>query len=253
MLYLLLCCQMNNNRPKILGVPVDAYRSTKELLQDIEIGMNGAGPRTVFSVNPEKIMRARKDPVLSDALVNSDVLIPDGIGVVLAIRILHKLKVSRIAGVDLMRLLLDKAGKRGYRVYIFGAKPAIHLRTINKIKKRFPSLKIVGSSHGYIQENQHGALIDDINSVNPDILFVGLGSPKQEYWIQVHKSVLNVKLCMGIGGSLDVIAGHIPRAPYFFRTLGLEWFYRLIREPNRFRRQLALPRFFFELLKEKSF
>jgi len=244
---------MNSNRPKILGLPVDAYRSTKELLQDIEKGMNGTGPRTVFSVNPEKIMRARKDPVLSDALVNSDILIPDGIGVVLAIRILHKLKVSRIAGVDLMRLLLDKAGKRGYRVYIFGASPEINARAINKIKKKFPSIRIVGSSHGYINEGRYESLVDDINSAQPDILFVGLGSPKQENWIFKHKDFLGARLCMGIGGSLDVIAGDIKRAPFVFQLLGLEWFYRLLMEPKRFRRQLALPQFFFEVLKEKSF
>jgi len=244
---------MNRNQLKILGVPVDAYRSTKELLQDIETGMNGAGTRTVFSVNPEKIMRARKDLVLSDTLVNSDFLIPDGIGVVLAIKVLHKKRISRIAGVDLMELLLDKAEERRYRVYIFGAKPAVLSRAIAEIKKRYPSLGIVGSSHGYLQEDRYASLINEINSVKPDILFVGLGSPKQENWIHAYKNLLNVKFCMGIGGSLDVIAGRITRAPYFFRTLGLEWLYRLMREPNRFRRQLALPQFFFELLKEKSF
>jgi N-acetylglucosaminyldiphosphoundecaprenol N-acetyl-beta-D-mannosaminyltransferase len=244
---------MKSNRLKILGVPVDAYHSREELLQDIEAGMMDTSTRTIFSINPEKIMRARKDPRLTVALLNSNFLIPDGIGVVLAIKVLHKKRVSRITGVDLMRLLLDKAEKRRYRVYIFGAKPAVLSKAVAEIKKRYPSLGIVGSSHGYVKEDRYASLVNDINSVNPDILFVGLGSPKQENWIHAYKNVLNAKLCMGIGGSLDVIAGHIPRAPYFFRTLGLEWFYRLIKEPNRIRRQLVLPHFFFELLKEKSF
>ena len=243
---------MESNRLKILSVPVDAYRSVKKVLQDIEIGTNGTNTRTIFSVNPEKIMRARKDPALSDALVSSDFLIPDGIGVVLAIKVLHKKKVSRITGIDLMELLLNKARERGYRIYIFGAKPEIHSRAINEIKRRYPSLWIVGSSHGYIQEDKYDSLVNDINLANPDILFVGLGSPKQEKWIYRYKHQLKIKLCMGIGGSLDVIAGNIPRAPHFFRKLGLEWLYRLIKEPTRFRRQLALPQFFFELLKEKS-
>jgi N-acetylglucosaminyldiphosphoundecaprenol N-acetyl-beta-D-mannosaminyltransferase len=244
---------MKSNRLKILGVSVDAYDSVEELLQDIEEGMKGAGTKSIFSINPEKIMRTRKDPALTVALENSDFLIPDGIGVVLAIKILHKKRVSRITGVDLMGLLLDKAEKRRYRVYIFGAKPAVLPRAIIEIKNRYPSLDIVGSTHGYVQEDLYASLVNDINSVNSDILFVGLGSPKQENWIHGYKNVLNVKLCMGIGGSLDVIAGNIPRAPYFFRTLSLEWFYRLIKEPNRIRRQLVLPHFFFELLKEKSF
>jgi N-acetylglucosaminyldiphosphoundecaprenol N-acetyl-beta-D-mannosaminyltransferase len=244
---------MKSNRLKILAVPVDAYHSREELLQDIEEGMKGASTKTIFSINPEKIMRTRNDPALTVALENSDFLIPDGIGVVLAIKVLHKKRVSRITGVDLMGLLLDKAEKRRYRVYIFGAKPAVLSRAIAEIKERYPSLGIVGSSHGYLQEDRYASLVNEINSVKPDILFVGLGSPKQENWIHSYIGLLNVKLCMGIGGSLDVIAGHIPRAPYFFRKLGLEWFFRLIKEPTRIRRQLALPKFFFELLKEKSF
>jgi len=243
---------MNNSRLKILDVPVDAYRSTKEVLQNIEAGMNGTKPRIIFSVNPEKIVRSRGDPALADALANSDFLIPDGIGVVLAIKVLHKKKVPRITGVDLMEILLSNAEERGYRVYIFGGKPEIHLKAIDEIKKRLPSLKIVGSSHGYVQEEHYDLLINDINLANADILFVGLGSPTQEKWICRYKHQLKIKLCMGIGGSLDVIAGNIPRAPHFFRALGLEWFYRLIREPNRFRRQLALPQFFFNVLKEKT-
>lgn len=242
---------MKSNRLKLLGVPVDAYHSPEVLLQDIEEGMKVQSTKTIFSINPEKIMRSRKDPALIAALENSAFLIPDGVGVVLAIRALHKKRVSRITGVDLMRLLLEKAEKRRYRVYIFGAKPAVLSRAMAEIKKRYPSLELVGSSHGYIQENQYASLVNEINAAKSDIFFVGLGSPKQENWIHAHKNALNVKLCMGIGGSLDVMAGHIPRAPYFLRTLGLEWLYRLIREPNRIRRQILLPHFFFELLKVK--
>jgi len=239
---------MKNNRLKVLGVPVDAYISTEDLLHDIEAGMNDFETRTIFSVNPEKIMRARKDSMLYDALSDSDFLIPDGIGVIFAVKFLHRDKVTRITGIDLMELLLGKAEKRKRRIYIFGARPEINKTAVKEIKKKFPMLMMVGSSHGYVHEDE--SLIEDISSAKPDILFVGLGSPKQEKWISKHKHLLKVKLCMGIGGSLDVIAGRITRAPYFFRTLGLEWFYRLIREPNRIRRQLALPQFFFELLKE---
>ena len=243
---------MKTNRLKILGVPVDSYDSTEELLRDIEVSMIDSKTRTIFSVNPEKVMRARKDPLLFEALNNSDFLIPDGIGVVFAIKFLYKKMVTRIAGVDLMRLLLRNAEKKGYRVYIFGARPDVNKKAIDTIKENFFSLTIAGSSHGYINDDHHESLIDDINSTQPDILFVGLGSPKQENWIFDHKHLIKVKLCMGIGGSLDVIAGHIKRAPSVLRRLGLEWLYRLLREPSRFRRQLVLPQFFFEVLKKVS-
>jgi N-acetylglucosaminyldiphosphoundecaprenol N-acetyl-beta-D-mannosaminyltransferase len=115
----------------------------------------------------------------------------------------------------------------------------------------YPSLNIAGVQHGYISEEEYRLLVDRINSSKADILFVGLGSPRQEKWIHHHQKNLKVKVCMGVGGSLDVIAGRASRAPLAFQTLGLEWLYRLIKEPARFKRQLALPKFAWEVLKER--
>jgi len=244
---------MKSDRFKVLGVPVDANYSIRELLQELDkvINSKNSGTKTVFCVNPEKIMLARKDTSLMATLADSDFLIPDGVGVVFAIRALHKRMIFRITGIDLMKVLLNEAQRKGYRIFIFGAKSAVLSKAVIEIKKRYPSLIIVGSSHGYVQENRYASLVNEINSLKADILFVGLGSPKQENWIHDHKDALNVKLCMGIGGSLDVISGYIPRAPYFLRAMGMEWLYRLIKEPNRIRRQILLPYFFFELLKAK--
>jgi N-acetylglucosaminyldiphosphoundecaprenol N-acetyl-beta-D-mannosaminyltransferase len=241
---------MNNNRLKILGVPFDTY-DVGELVRRIEESLKSDHTKTIFSVNPEKIMAARRDPRLSAALVDSDFLIPDGIGTIIGAKLLYKKRIPRITGIGLMEVLLNIAEKKGSRVYIFGSKPEVNSKAILELKKNYPSLFIAGSSHGYVQEEKCDILINDINRVNSDILFVGLGSPKQEKWVHRYKRLLRVRLCMGIGGSLDVVAGDIARSPHFYQVAGLEWFYRLIKEPKRFQRQLVLPRFVFELLKEK--
>ena len=241
---------MNNRRISILGVPLDNYQP-EELISRAENGFDGTQAQTIFSVNPEKIMRARKDPELLKALREADYLIPDGIGAVLGARILLKEKTNRITGVALMDLWLQTAQRKKYRIFIFGAKPAINSRAAIEIRKKYPSLELVGQSHGYIEEVFYNRMIGQINDLETDILFVGLGSPKQEKWIHRHRESLRVKICMGVGGSLDVIAGRVKRAPQFFQRTGLEWLYRLIQEPRKYQRQHFLPQFAFELLKKK--
>jgi len=241
---------MNNRRINILGVPLDNYQP-EELISRAENGFDRTQTQIIFSVNPEKIMRARKDPELLSALREADYLIPDGIGAVLGARILFKEKANRITGIALMDLWLQTAQRKKYRIFIFGARPAVNSGAAIEIRKKYPSLELVGHSHGYIEEGFYNRIIGQINDLETDILFVGLGSPKQEKWIHRHKESLRVKICMGVGGSLDVMAGRVKRAPQFFQRTGLEWLYRLIQEPRKYRRQHFLPQFAFELLKKK--
>ena len=241
---------MNDRRINILEVHVDNYES-QELISQLESGFGRNSTQTIFSINPEKIIRTRKDPGLFSALKEADYLIPDGIGVVLGIRLLHGTKINRITGIDLMNLLLQTAHKREYRVFLFGARPGVNLKAAAEIRKRYPSLKLVGNSHGYIEERLYDKLVQRINSLETDILFVGMGSPKQEKWVHNHKKFLKVKICMGIGGSLDVMARHVQRAPQYIQRMGLEWLFRAIQDPKKYKRLVILPQFIFELAKKK--
>jgi N-acetylglucosaminyldiphosphoundecaprenol N-acetyl-beta-D-mannosaminyltransferase len=143
------------------------------------------------------------------------------------------------------------AANKGYRIFIYGSKEAINKQAKEKLKLLYPGISIVGRCNGYIRKERMDKLINDINSSEADILFVGLGSPKQEKWIQEYLPKLNVKVCQGIGGTLDTITGDTKRAPWYFQKAGVEWFYRLIKDPKRFRRQAILPVFAIRVIKEK--
>jgi len=240
---------MNNNRKIILDVPVDAFQP-EEFIELIKRGFQQPGVKTIFAVNAEKIMHARKDRELFTALKESDFLIPDGFGPVVGLRLKYGINVFRTTGVDLMKKLLDLSARKNYKVFIFGAKPDVVKRAAANIKEKYPRLNIVGTENGYIFQDEYSRLIDKINSSGADILFVGLGSPKQEKWLYRYKNYLNVKFCMGIGGSLDVIAEEVPLAPSWLSNIYLEWIYRLLKQPSRFKRQIVIPMFIFKMLKE---
>ena len=202
---------------------------------------------SVYTPNSEIILHAYKNPDYAEVLNRAGLVTPDGIGVVYASKILKRPLPQRVSGFDLANELLKKAAPLGKTLYLFGGKPGIAERGAEKIKELYPGINIVGISDGYFDEEKEAKIIADINEKHPDILFVCLGFPKQERWIDAH-SDLNAKVAMGIGGSLDVFAGEVKRAPEFFQKFGLEWFYRLIKQPSRFIRMLALPKFGFTVL-----
>jgi N-acetylglucosaminyldiphosphoundecaprenol N-acetyl-beta-D-mannosaminyltransferase len=203
------------------------------------------------AVNPEKVMRARYDVRLRDQLRRAGVLIPDGIGVVIAARILGLGRLKRVPGSELMPRLCELAARTGRRVFLFGAAPDVNERAAQVLQKRYRGLAVAGTQHGFMKDGDMPDLVDRINSSQADILFVALGSPKQEDWIDRHLPQLNVKICQGVGGTFDVIAGRVRRAPAAFRAVHLEWFYRLVTNPQRIHRQTALPRFAFHILKQR--
>jgi len=206
----------------------------------------------VFTPNPEIVMAANKDPDLMKALNDADLVVPDGIGVVLASKLTGDKLKERVAGCDLVFALFDKIKNKNYTVYFFGGAPDVAAEARIKMKKKFKGIKIVGVSDGYFDEDKEKLIIDDIKNKKPDILLVGLGAPKQEKWISEHDR-LPVKVCIGVGGSFDIMSGKTKRAPRIFIKFGLEWFYRLITQPSRFFRMIKLPLFVFEVLKEKIF
>jgi N-acetylglucosaminyldiphosphoundecaprenol N-acetyl-beta-D-mannosaminyltransferase len=193
-------------------------------------------------------MRARTDAELRDLLSSATLLIPDGIGVVIAARWLGLGRFRRVPGSELMPNLCARAAAEGYSVFLFGARPAVNQAVAETLQRRYPSLVIAGRQDGYVEDAAMPALIDRINASGAAMLFVALGSPRQEAWMYTHAPALKVKVAQGVGGTFDVIAGRVNRAPPLFLALNLEWLYRLLREPRRLWRQRVLLIFAADIL-----
>lgn len=212
---------------------------------------NGASPACIVAINPEKVYAARRDPRLAEFIENGGLLIPDGIGVVMAVRWLHGSKIGRVPGADLMQEICANSVRNGHRLFIYGAAAEVNRGAVDELRRRYPGIAIVGHRDGFVGPDAMNELVEEINASKADILFLALGSPRQEEWMKSFGPKLSVRVCMGIGGTLDTIVGKVKRAPKFWQSLGLEWLYRLMCEPSRFRRQLNLPRFAWEVFREK--
>ncbi len=232
----------------ILGVNI-ANLTCKEAVEIILKRVEEKKTTTVFTPNSEIIENFRKDEKLLSLLNSADILTADGAGVVLGAKILKTPLKERCAGFDVATELLKKGAEKGISFYFFGSKEEIGQKAKENLEKKYPNIKIVGTHSGYFDESEDIASI--INGKNPDVVFVCLGAPKQEKWIYENKNKLDGKILMGLGGSLDVFAGEVKRAPNIFIKLNLEWFYRLIKQPSRFIRMLALPKFLISVIKEK--
>ncbi|MBS2772741.1 MULTISPECIES: WecB/TagA/CpsF family glycosyltransferase [Anoxybacillaceae] len=234
-------------KEKFLGIDVctDTYdQLAAKLLEDI----NHNRKSFIVAINPEKIMKAQEDMELRDLLNKATYQIPDGIGVILASMMKGGKIRSRVTGIDMMMRLCKEAALHGKKVFLYGAKPGVADEAKKKLEERFPGIQIVGTMHGY--EKDENVIVNAINASNPDILFVALGSPAQEYWIVKHMDSLAPKVYQGVGGSFDVVSGRLKRAPLLFQKLGMEWFYRLVKEPWRWKRQLVLPKFLIKAIRE---
>lgn len=200
----------------------------------------------VVTANPEIVMLAQKDIELKTIINNADLVVPDGIGIVLASR-LNKTKIkSRLAGYDLVQTIFSMSNKYDFSVYFLGSTDEIVSLARDKMQKKYDRLKIIGVNNGFFDDEL--SVIRKINLLKPDVLLVGLGSPKQEKFISKYKNVIDASVFIGIGGSFDVMSGKLKRAPRFFINLNLEWLYRFITQPKRFFRLLALPKFLFKVL-----
>jgi len=238
------------DRVYVLGVPVDAVDMDQALVA-VERMIHGNRAQAVIAVNPEKVIRAQQDPALLARLNNASLLIPDGIGVVAASRLLGLARMRRVPGSELMPQICGLAARNGYRVFLFGASAEVNAKTGQVLRKRYPDLRIVGQQHGHVKENEHEQVVELINASQADILFIALGSPRQELWMEKYLPQLRVKVCQGVGGTFDVIAGRVRRAPWLFRQLHLEWFYRLLAQPTRIARQSALPLFAWQVVRKR--
>lgn len=231
------------HRLAIFGAPVDMI-GPLEALKFVEYGVHQAdSPVCILDLNPEKVCLLADRPGLMRLFWNASVVLADGVGVVLAARLLHGTRLPRVPGADLMEAICAVACERDYRIFLFGASEAANTAAAAELRRRHRNIKIVGCIHGYVPPAENGTLIDEINASGAEILFVGLGSPRQEEWIAANLPWLRVKVCQAVGGALDTISGNVRRAPKFVRCLGLEWAFRLLQQPVRCGRQIRLLRF----------
>lgn len=238
------------DKADILGAFVDIVNTGQALQKIKELGRDGQ-PSHVITLNAEIVYQAQEDPDLLRIINEADLVTPDGIGIVWAGRKLGYPFHERVTGIDLLYQLCSEAAKEGWRVYLLGAAPGVAEEAGRKLCTAYPGLHICGCHDGYFSEQEMDALTAEIRDTQPDILFVALGAPKQEFWIKQYKQQLNVPVSIGVGGSFDVVAGIKERAPQWVINANLEWLYRLSKEPSRFKRQLALPKFAWLIVKKK--
>lgn len=243
---------MTPKRYRVLNLWTDAVTMDEALARVVEFVENGKRPHTVFATNPEKNFSVPADPDLYRCFKQADLLLPDGIGMVVGAKILHGAKLERVPGCEFMQQVCALAGRKGYKVFIYGAKEEVNARAAQVLRDRIPGLQIVGRCNGYWPQEKMAELVERINDSKAQILFLALGSPKQEQWFAEHRERLpQVRVVQGIGGTLDVVSGAVPRAPAFFCATGLEWLYRLITEPKRIKRQKVLPLFAVQIVAAK--
>ena len=229
-------------RVNILGVAVDAV-TMPEAVAAVEYYMDARAGVTVATANAEMIMRATKDAALRDVLAAAALVVPDGAGTVWAARHLGHAMPERVAGYDLVQELLRRAPAAHRRVYFFGAAPGVAEKAKAKAEQLYPGIEIVGVRDGFFSADMNDAIISDIRTARPDLLLVALGVPKQEKWIHEHLARLGVPVAIGVGGTLDVMAGVMKRAPRWMQKAKLEWLIRGMLQPKRAGRLLALPKF----------
>lgn len=226
----------------ILDVPVDSL-TMAEAVGLVGKFLGEDGVHAVYTPNAEIIMAAQRDPGLLDILKSADMVAADGAGVVLASRILKRGVPEKVSGVDLVRECFKAFSNENTGFFLFGGKSGVAEKAAENMKRDYPGITVSGCMNGYFTEEEEDGIIGTINSSGADILIVGLGAPKQEKWIAKNRVRLKVKVCMGVGGAIDIFAGTVALAPEIFRRNGLEWLFRLYKQPSRAKRMLDLPRF----------
>ncbi len=229
----------------IFGVKFDNF-SIKEAVDISFESLKEKRGFVIFTPNPEIVDIARKNSEYKKVLNGADIVTPDGIGIVYASKILKGNIKERAAGFDIVCGLLEKLNKTNGSVYLFGGKPGVADKAAENLSLKYENLKISGVHHGYFKEDSD--IISDIADKSPDLLLVCLGAPKQEFWINTNKEKLNCGIMIGAGGSIDVLAGTVKRAPQIFIKFGIEWLYRLIKEPKRIGRMMKLPVFILSVI-----
>ncbi len=233
---------MNTHSTTILGVRIDNVTYDTALAQ-IDAALHGGGFHQIATVNPEFVVMAQTNPEFMRVLNATALNTPDGVGLMWAARRLKMPLQERVTGQELVERIAALAAGCGYGVFLLGAREGIAERAGAELTQRHPGLHIAGCYAGSPAHEENQQIVERINESRAQILFVAYGPPKQELWIARNAQRLGVAIAMGVGGTFDTLAGIVPRAPEWIRRAGFEWTYRLLREPRRLRRQLAIPYF----------
>jgi len=227
-------------RTDILGVAFDNV-TMEEALDRAEELLAEDAPHLVVTPNAEIVQQAGQDPQFSALIAGAHLVIPDGVGVIYASRILGRPLKERVPGVDFASGLMARMAKTGQRLFLLGAKPGVAEEAAEKLTVAHPGLVVCGVHDGYFQED--GPVAEQIRAARADVVFVCLGAPKQEKWIAANGAAAGARLYIGLGGSLDVFAGRVERAPAAWQKIGMEWLYRGLKQPARLKRIIKLPLF----------
>ena len=235
----------------LMGAPIHDV-TMAETLALIAQWIDTGGVHQIATVNPEFLMKARHDPEFRATLQRAALCIPDGIGVLWATRLRGKKLRERVAGSDLVPLLSAEAAPHGWRIFYLGAAPGVAEKAAGILAARYPGLNVAGCYAGSPAPEEDDDIVARVCAAQTDILLVAYGAPKQDLWLDRNLARTGAAVGIGVGGSFDFIAGVSQRAPRWIQRLGLEWLYRLAREPWRWRRQLALPHFAWLVLTGKD-
>ena len=232
---------------EILGVKVDAV-TMAQAVDRVEKLIAAQKNSIVATVNAEMLLRATQDDAFKKILNAAELVVPDGAGAVWAARHLGYEMPERVAGFDLVQELMKIAPSKGYKFFLFGASPGIADKAKLKARELYPRIEIVGTRNGYFTAADEPEIISQIKTSKPDILLAALGVPKQEKWLSAHKDELNIPVSIGVGGTFDVMAGVVKRAPLWMQRAKLEWLYRAMLQPSRAGRLVALPKFVWKVI-----
>ena len=225
-----------DGRIRVMGVPIDALtmeQTVDKILGHIERGE----PVQHVAINPAKVLRMVEDSEVRRTINQCEVISADGIGFVLACKLLGQPLPERVAGIDLMDGLIEACAERGFRPYFLGARSEIVEATVAHYRQRFPQLQVAGYRDGYFKEAEEESIANEIAAAGTQLLFVAISSPKKEIFLGRWRHVMNVPYCMGVGGSFDVKAGKVSRAPVLMQKMGMEWAWRWFQEPRRMARR----------------
>lgn len=236
--------EINNKRITILDTIVDVL-TLNETIDMVEYYVKNKKPLHLMGVNADKINMLSVNPKLKEIVNNCGIINADGASVVLASKFLGKALPERVAGIDLMQDLVGLSEKKGYSIYLLGAKQEIVEKTAEVLIKKHPKLNIVGIKNGYFSEDEWPLIYEELKDINPDFVFVGITSPIKEYLVDYMQKQGLKSVFMGVGGSFDVISGSIPRAPKWMQKCNLEWFFRVIQEPKRLFKRYFIGNFKF--------
>jgi N-acetylglucosaminyldiphosphoundecaprenol N-acetyl-beta-D-mannosaminyltransferase len=204
----------------------------------------------IVTANPEIVMYAKRNDLYKKSLLIADYIVPDGFGILLGAKILGSPMHERVTGYDLTIKLLELANEKEWRIYLLGGTDDTNEKAASNMLLKYPRIKLVGRHHGFFDKNEE-KIIEEIQAAKPDIVLAAMGFPKQEQWISSHLRLFEKGIFIGVGGTIDVLAGTVQRAPLFWRKSNLEWLYRLLKQPSRWKRMLFLPLFVIDVIKSK--